>query len=156
MYPCTKHNNTMNLHVPPMLRFNRSPQYNFYPQTDYDHPRSDQPQSTTNQPPINTELSTLCRTLFKTIQFQHHISNWTTLTQSLKRYPENMANTITPPEPDDDICRKINNYLREAGENIRQHVTEHLQSTLNRNLGVLKGLNPAQQGSPVTKRLNID
>lgn len=124
---------------PTFVRFNKNPQYHTYQAPpDDEHLFHKEHQTSTKQPPFNAELFTVFKVLFKIIQFQHHLGKWSTLPQSLKRNLDN----ITPPESDQNLRDKIKVFLRVAGEQVKGHVLDDLQVKLNRNISILKGLNP--------------
>lgn len=90
----------------------------------------------------NTDFPEIWRTLFKIVQMQHHLGNWTQLPASIKRNLTNIAEDITPPEPSDNLKEAINTILNRAGDHIQRTVCDHLTDRLELNKVKLQNLNP--------------
>jgi hypothetical protein len=90
----------------------------------------------------NNDFQEMWRTLFKIVQMQHHLGNWTQLPASIKRNLTNIAEDITPPEPSDNLKEEINTILNRAGDHIQRSVCNHLTDRLERNKVKLQNLNP--------------
>lgn len=90
----------------------------------------------------NPDFTKVCKSLFRVVQIQHHLTNWDDLPESLKRNLNHVGENITPPEPNDDLTSDIADILASTGNDIQRHVRNHLRAKLAANRMALSKLDP--------------
>lgn len=93
----------------------------------------------------NPDFTKVCKSLFRVVQLQHHLTNWDDLPDSLKRNLNHVGENITPPEPNDDLTKGIADILTSAGNDIQRHVRNHLRAKLASNRMALSKLDPSDK-----------
>jgi len=91
---------------------------------------------------VNPQFHTMWKSLYKTIQIQHHLDNWSDLPKSIKRDLTHLAKDIRPPDPVDGLSDDIQKILTDAGLLIQKRVQTHLLTRLTENKKTLADMMP--------------
>ena len=97
----------------------------------------------------NPDFQNMWKTLFKVIQIEYHLHNWTKLPGSINRDLTYLAGNIRPPDPIDSLSKDITDILTNAGELIRQLVQTHLHTRLDANRALLRSMRPLDKARAI-------
>jgi len=97
----------------------------------------------------NSDFKEMRRSLFRTIQLQYHLDNWTKLPASIRKSLFGIADDITPPDATDQLKTDLLEILTRTGEEIQHLVREHMESRLHINRNTLKKLNPTDKNHAI-------
>jgi len=87
-------------------------------------PRTDTTQSS------NLDFSSVCKSLYRQVQLQHHAGNWIGLPAALKKRLDKFAGDLKPPMVDDEFKNRIKDATRKYEEEISRITRQHLDSKL--------------------------
>lgn len=82
---------------------------------------------------INVDFSAVCKNIYRSVQLEHHLGNWSKLPEKLDKRLQSFVTDIKPPMGDDALRNKLKKITEEYSNKLCDSVRHHLeeQSALN-------------------------
>lgn len=90
----------------------------------------------------NPDFTGIVRALYKLVQIQHHASNWEDIPYAIQRDLNYFIDSITPPDPTENIRELLAGVFVCAGHEAQSFVQQHLTERLGLHRNFLEQANP--------------